>query len=243
MAFASVRLRRIIELKERLDEIANEKDEFQFVENPRNEVIDESRRRLETSSFVDVLEVFGRDMDKNKIIEMLLSESNQQEVVSGVPIVSIVAMPGIGKTTLAQLIFNDDIVKNHFNKRMWIHVSKSFDKVKVAMHIIREIGGNIVHQGDHDITWQDVHHQLTSFVDGKHFLLVLDDIWNENPEEWDPLRRSLKYGSQGSRIIVTTRNEKVAVMMGTTYFHRLGVLPDEACWFVETLCLCWKAKR
>ncbi|XP_043694650.1 putative disease resistance protein RGA1 [Telopea speciosissima] len=231
---------RIKDIKERLDEIASEKDKFGFTETTtrNDEIIErESKRRLETSSLVDVSEVFGRDMDKDIIISKLVSEGSHQEVVvSGlIPIIiSIVGMGGMGKTTLAQLVFSDDKVKNHFNKRIWICVSKSFDKMKVAMNIIKEIGGgntNFVSQsGENNLTWENVHRQLTSCVDGKHFLLVLDDIWIEDRMEWDPLWLSLKQGFQGSKIIVTTRNERVADIMCTTYVHRLRTLSDEACW-------------
>ncbi|KAJ4973846.1 hypothetical protein NE237_007020 [Protea cynaroides] len=228
---------RIKEINERLNGIASEKDRFGFSETSRNESVVESRRRLETSSLVDVNEVFGRTRDKDIIIsELLVSDEGshpQQEVVSAArvvpPIISIVGMPGLGKTTLAQLVFNDDRVINHFNKRIWVHVSKSFDKMTVAMNIIREISGVNIDGHEH-ISWESMHRQLDSCVAGKHFLLMLDDVWNEDRKLWDPLWFSLKKGSPGSKIMFTTRNEKVAMMMGSTYVHRLKILSNEDCW-------------
>ncbi|KAJ4972966.1 hypothetical protein NE237_006140 [Protea cynaroides] len=73
---ASAPLRRIKEIREKLDAIAIEKDQFHFIETTRNDQIMDESRKLETSSVVDVSEVFGRNMDKEII------EDNQQ-VASG----------------------------------------------------------------------------------------------------------------------------------------------------------------
>lgn len=59
---------------------------------------------------------------------------------------------------------------------------------------------------------------------------MLDDVWNEDADEWDKLRVLLKCGADGSRVIVTTQSEKVALIMGTMPPHRLEGLCDDDCW-------------
>ena len=67
---------------------------------------------------------------------------------------------------------------------------------------------------------------------GKRFLLVLDDIWNENRENWEAVQTPLKYGAQGSRILVTTRSKKVASIMRSNKVHHLNQLQEDHCWQV-----------
>ncbi|KAG4120827.1 hypothetical protein ERO13_D11G167933v2 [Gossypium hirsutum] len=65
---------------------------------------------------------------------------------------------------------------------------------------------------------------------GKRFLLVLDDVWNEYRDKWVRLKQVLRSGRRGSTIIVTTRLEKVALMMATDPFQRLGCFSDDESW-------------
>uniref|UniRef100_A0A2N9G917 NB-ARC domain-containing protein n=1 Tax=Fagus sylvatica TaxID=28930 RepID=A0A2N9G917_FAGSY len=69
-------------------------------------------------------------------------------------------------------------------------------------------------------------------VEEKMFFLVLDDVWTEDHEKWEPFRNALKCGSRGSRILVTTRNNKVVDMMGSARTINLEVLSKEDCWLV-----------
>jgi hypothetical protein len=64
------------------------------------------------------------------------------------------------------------------------------------------------------------------------FFLVLDDVWTEDHKKWEPFRNALKCGSRGSRILVTTRNNKVMDMMGSAMTINLEVLSEEDCWLV-----------
>ena len=61
----------------------------------------------------------------------------------------------------------------------------------------------------------------------KSFFLVLDDVWTEDFTMWEPFRITLKYGVQGSRILITTRKVRVAEMMRSARTIDLGVLPDD----------------
>jgi hypothetical protein len=70
----------------------------------------------------------------------------------------------------------------------------------------------------------------TGEIDGKKFLLVLDDVWNENYANWEVLSGPFKSGAQGSTVIVTTRNDSVASVMRTVPTHYLNRLPEEDCW-------------
>ncbi|KAL6326077.1 hypothetical protein AAG906_000952 [Vitis piasezkii] len=143
-----------------------------------------TERRL-TTSLVDEVEVYGRDADKENIIELLLSD--EVATADRVQVIPIVGMGGVGKTTLAQIIYNDKRVGDKFDFRLWV---------------------------------------LQKELNGKRFFLVLDDIWNENPDNWSTLQAPLKAGAQGSVIIATTRNEKVASIMGTIPFCPLRFVGD-----------------
>lgn len=74
-----------------------------------------------------------------------------------------------------------------------------------------------------------IHRHVQELIMGKRFLLVLDDVWNEDHEKWDRLENSVQHGSEGSGILVTTRSEKVALIMGTITPYHLEGLSDDNC--------------
>ncbi|KAK2440047.1 putative disease resistance protein RGA4 [Trifolium repens] len=188
-------------IQKRLDDIAKIKHALQLNDRPiENPIV--YREQRQTYSFVSEDEVIGRDEEK-KCIKRYLLDVNATDNVSIIPIVGI---GGLGKTALAQLIYNDVDVQRHFELKMWVYVSDEFDIKKVAQDIIGD---------EKNSKMEVVQQKLRNKIERKKFLLVLDDMWNEDRELWLKLKSLFAEGGKGSMIIVTTRSQTVAKITGT----------------------------
>ncbi|GAU38254.1 hypothetical protein TSUD_119340 [Trifolium subterraneum] len=181
-------------------------------------------RRIPSSSLVNESIMVGRKDDKETIMTMLLSESSTNN--NNIGVVAILGMGGVGKTTLAQLIYNDENVQEHFDLKAWTCVSEDFDILRVTKTLLESVTSRAWESNNLEF----LRVELQKIVRDKRFLIVLDDLWNDNYNDWDELVTPLIKGSSGSRMIVTTRQEKVAVVAHTFPIHKLEVLSDEESW-------------
>ncbi|CAH2080457.1 unnamed protein product [Thlaspi arvense] len=180
-------------------------------------------RRPETTSLLNEPQIYGREQEKKRIIELLLEDNPSQSKFGVIP---LVGMGGVGKTTLAQLVFNDEKVKEHFDMKAWVCVSDEFDIMRITKVILESVTSRKC-----EFTSLDkVQEQLINSFKGKKFLIVLDDIWNKNLGNWMALKSPFNHGAQGSKVLVTTRNKDIAMMMGTVKDLGVGLLSDADCW-------------
>ncbi|XP_014511384.2 putative disease resistance protein RGA3 [Vigna radiata var. radiata] len=163
-----------------------------------------------THSYVNPSNVIGREHDKNEIVNLLV-EDGDRESLSVIPIVGI---EGLGKTTLAKLIFNDSNINAFFLLKVWVCVSDDFELKNVLVKILNSIP-NPTRENFNDFEIEQLQNHLRNTLKGKKFLIVLDDVWNEEYEKWDELKEIIDVGVQGSKILVTTRSHAVAAMMCT----------------------------
>nr|Q7XA39.1 RecName: Full=Putative disease resistance protein RGA4; AltName: Full=RGA4-blb [Solanum bulbocastanum]AAP45166.1 Putative disease resistance protein RGA4, identical [Solanum bulbocastanum] len=212
--------RRMKEIMEKLDAISEERRKFHFLEKITERQAAAATR--ETGFVLTEPKVYGRDKEEDEIVKILINNVN---VAEELPVFPIIGMGGLGKTTLAQMIFNDERVTKHFNPKIWVCVSDDFDEKR----LIKTIIGNIERSSPHVEDLASFQKKLQELLNGKRYLLVLDDVWNDDLEKWAKLRAVLTVGARGASILATTRLEKVGSIMGTLQpYHLSNLSPHDS---------------
>ncbi|XP_056175388.1 putative disease resistance protein At3g14460 [Syzygium oleosum] len=197
-------------ITDRLEEIVTRKAHLGLIENAVNKsnFID---KRLPSSSLPEP-RFFGREKEEAELLELLTGEAeNANTTLSVVP---IVGMGGIGKTALAQRLYNDSRVNSCFERTAWVCVSDVFNVLDIIKTILR----SIIELSNESEDLNRLQVKLKDNLPGKKFLVVLDDVWNENYLEWTALLKPFEAGAKGSKIIVTTRNRTVVSIAGASSY-------------------------
>ncbi|XP_061947433.1 disease resistance protein RGA2-like [Populus nigra] len=209
---------------ERLAEISALKSDFNLSEQAidcSHVLHEETKMNRSFDSFSGLI---GRDEDKERIINLLIAPF---KVGDAHPLVlPIVGMGGLGKTSLAKSVCDDEIVNTHdFDLKLEACVSDDFCLKQVVQKIIKSATG----ERCADLDEGELNKKLEEILNGKKYLLLLDDVWNEEAQKWLLLKTLLSKGADGSKIIVTTRSLRVAEIMGTVAAYNLSLLGQEDC--------------
>lgn len=155
--------------------------------------------------------------------------TESKATMTELPVVSIVGMGGVGKTTMAQEICKNANVKKHFGPIIWTCVSDDFDTKRLIKAIIEGLGGDASSDNLNVLI-----SKLEGRVKSEKFLLVLDDMWDDilkdDAAECKSLCACLKNGAEGSRILVTTRFPEVAELVGPLNNYVLNGLEPKVFW-------------
>lgn len=168
------------------------------------------------------LVALDHDDGKERILDQLTSDEKELQIVS------IVGMAGIGKTTLADSLYDHPSVASFFNVRARVRVSKACQKRKLLVDILQGLIGATENSYE-KCAEQEIEEEVYKSLKGQRYLIFMDDLWDIRP--WLDIKACLNDDKKGSRIIFTSRSLNIAskAKVKSTSYH-LNLLSDEKSW-------------
>ncbi|KAG9448695.1 hypothetical protein H6P81_008660 [Aristolochia fimbriata] len=170
---------------------------------------EEWKYQRDSSIFIGEDDIVGIDENRDLLIGWLTEEEEQQRLV-----LSVVGMGGLGKTTLVNKAYNNQIVKGHFDCHAWITVSQTYR----VEELLRNMGNEFLKAKEpfpsdiSSMSYPRLAQTLAEYMHSKRYVIILDDVWSI--DVWNNIKVALPDNRHGSRIIITTRNVDVSSALG-----------------------------
>ncbi|KAG0488671.1 hypothetical protein HPP92_007482 [Vanilla planifolia] len=226
------KLRRVVR---RLDEVFTGAACFlQLVERTKHERQrqDVELYKIRETSSLPKTDMFGREREKAFVVQWLQRPEDDEGctasgiMYSNISVLSVVGHGGMGKTTLVQHVYKDEAA-NEFDLKLWVCVSNSFDVKRLMTDMLESLTG----QRPNLASLNALQVSLKEALMSKKFLLVLDDVWEEEEKhdksKWENVLAPLANGKEGSKILVTTRMKSVAMVIRKVIRKNIATLKLE----------------
>uniref|UniRef100_A0A175YJR9 AAA+ ATPase domain-containing protein n=2 Tax=Daucus carota subsp. sativus TaxID=79200 RepID=A0A175YJR9_DAUCS len=180
-------------------------------------------KRFHTFSVVEPKLFVGFQEDVKSLVAHLVNEGDDSY-----PVIFIGGMGGLGKTTLAEKIYNHKTIKKHFPRLAWVSISQKWQ----AKHVLKRILISLVHEKKEEILQMEYDRLVENLLQvqqTKNCLVVLDDIWSS--DAWDLLKAAFPTETSRSKLMLTSRILDLADHVNPRCFvHKPKVLDAEESW-------------
>ncbi|XP_031253937.1 putative disease resistance RPP13-like protein 3 [Pistacia vera] len=179
------------------------------------------------SFFIEDSEIVGIESSKHKLIDLLMNQR------SSLSVIAMVGEGGLGKTTLAAKIYDNDVVKKHFDCQALIIVEKEYMKKDLLKTIKQQFNRQTGYASGEIEAMEETNEMnlmtaLRKLLKDKCYMVLFDDVWNI--EFWEDVKYALLDNNRGSRVMLTTRNMTVAHSIPFVNVHMLEPLPLDKAW-------------
>ncbi|XP_047255570.1 putative late blight resistance protein homolog R1A-3 isoform X2 [Capsicum annuum] len=147
-------------------------------------------------------EIVGFEDEIGTLIRQLTGGSKKRDIIS------IVGMPGAGKTALANRLFLDKSVVRHFDVHARCYMSSAHSRRERLLSILEMLHVSIDESSLLSKKTNDLAAMLRKILHTGRYLILLDDV--PDARAWDDLEPCFCDTNNGSRILLTTRHYNVA---------------------------------
>uniref|UniRef100_A0A0E0BTE0 AAA+ ATPase domain-containing protein n=1 Tax=Oryza glumipatula TaxID=40148 RepID=A0A0E0BTE0_9ORYZ len=209
------------DIMDQVKKVSERRDRYIVDDNAARPTVVDVDSRLE-AMYRKATELIGISKPKNELTKQLLEYDGSSSQQSN--IISIVGFGGLGKTTLANSLFQE--LKAKFDSYCFVSVSLNPDINKILKNILLQLDEKMYSHIDETWETKQLIDKIRDFLNNRRFLCVIDDVWKKSA--WDTIKLAVQDAKLGSKIIVTTRNKVVAEHAGGGVYEMKPLSDDDS---------------
>ncbi|KAL1564966.1 hypothetical protein AAHA92_07243 [Salvia divinorum] len=191
-----------------------------YISKPRISSVDQRQTIVKTLRPVTGDRVLVALEDEEDTMIGYLTKSKEE-----LDVISIIGMRGLGKTTLARRIYENERIAYEYPTRIWIHVSRNSKSRDVYLNILKTFS-SVDMSGTMD---QEIIETVRACLEDEKFLLILDDL--RSHDDWKGIESILPHNNGRSKVLITSCDNYVdAGVIGKPSDKVLRFLTSDESW-------------